>query len=457
MTGYFEDQAGLLDDYPIGEAFEARFTGMSRDALRALQERRFGAVMARAWQVPFYARRWRSVGLEPGDIRSLDDLHKIPAFSKADIMESVEANPPLGDFHGLPQDRAAWPPVVLHTTSGTTGAPQPLLYGARDREIQNALLARAYTMMGLRDGDVVHSVYGFGPVNGGHYIRETLLHFTRTLMVPAGTGAETRTEQQIHLMARFGATVLVGFGDYLFRLAEEARAQGLEIPLRMIAGHLAHDTRPALEAAWGGAAAFDWYGVGDTGVLAAEGAERDGLHLMEDAHVIELLDPETGAPVPEGAAGNITATVLFKDGIYPIVRFDTKDLSTIRSGANPRGLPFRRIAGFQGRSDNMVKLKGINVYPTAVGAALAEVDGLVGEYICLLSRDAEGRDTMTVRAEAADPSDRLRAHVEDHLKARIGLSLPVELVAPGATGALTEIERRQKPLRLLDRRLKDRR
>jgi phenylacetate-CoA ligase len=192
--------------------------------------------------------------------------------------------------------------------------------------------------------------------------------------------------------------------------------------------------------------------VGDTGVLATEGAERDGLHLMEDAHVIELLDPETGVPVAPGQAGNICATVLFKDGVYPIIRFDTKDLSSERAGANPRGLPFRRIAGFQGRSDNMVKLKGINVYPTAIGAALAELDGLAGEYVCILEGGGTEAETMTVLAEARDTSDRLRVHVTTHLKARIGVTLAVTLVDPGATAALTEIERRQKPLRLIDRR-----
>ena len=445
------DFTAIARDYPIGTAFLDRFRGMSRDELRALQETRFAAVMARAWQVPFYHRRWDEAGLEPEDIRGLDDLVKIPPFSKADIMASVAAHPPLGDFHGLP-DSGERPAVVLHTTSGTTGDPQPLFYGAKDREIQNALLVRAYRMQGMVDRDVVHSVYGFGPVNGGHYIREALLHFTKTLHIPAGTGVETRTEQQVRLMARFGATVLVGFGDYLFRLAEEARNQGLEpgrdIPLRIITGHIAHDTRPALEAAWGGIKAFDWYGVGDTGILAAEGVERDGLYLMEDAHVIELLDPESGSPVADGRTGNITATVLFKDGVYPIIRFDTKDLSTIRPGANALGLPFRRIEGFQGRSDNMVKLRGINVYPTAIGAALAEIDALGGEYVCVLSRGPEG-EVMTVRAETAAASSALRSAVEAHLKARIGVSLPVELVAMGDTAALTEIERRQKPLRLV--------
>lgn len=449
------DFAAIARDYPIGGAFLDRFRGMSRDELQALRERRFATAMARAWQVPFYRRRWDAVGLQPGDIRGLDDLGKIPPFSKADIMASVAAHPPLGDFHGLPE-HGQRPAVVLHTTSGTTGEPQPLLYGAKDREIQNAMLARAYRLQGMVDGDVVHSVYGFGPVNGGHYIREALLRFTKTLHIPAGTGAETRTEQQVRLMARFGATVLVGFGDYLFRLAEEARAQGLEpghdIPLRMISGHIAHDTRPALEAAWGGAAAFDWYGVGDTGLLAAEGAERDGLHLMEDAHVIELLDPETNAVVADGQAGNLCATVLFKDGVYPIIRFDTKDLSSIRSGANPLGLPFRRIEGFLGRSDNMVKLRGVNVYPTAVGAALADIEGLAGEYVCLLRRDDSQREDMLVRVETPITDETLRTAAEARLKQRLGVAIGVELVPPGATAALTEVERRQKPLRLVDLR-----
>src|SRR5262249_9580977 len=138
-----------------------------------LQERRFLQVVARGWEGPFYARRWRAAGLEPGDIRALEELHHIPAFSKADLMQRVDEHPPFGDFHGLDLAAADRLGAVLHTTSGTTGAPQPIWFGAFDREVQNALLARAYRLQGLSDSDVVHSVYGFGMVNGGHYIRET--------------------------------------------------------------------------------------------------------------------------------------------------------------------------------------------------------------------------------------------------------------------------------------------
>ena len=450
MSGYFteSDPTRLEQEYPVGDAFLARFRGLSVDALRALQEARFRRVVERGWQVPFYARRWAEAGIGPGDIRSIDDLRKIPTFSKSDLMDSVERFPPFGDFHGFP-DSGERPAVVFHTTSGTTGVPQPIYYGAWDREVQNALLARAYRLHGVVDSDVVHSVYGFGTVNGGHYIRETLLHFTKTLLITGGTGAETPSIQQVRLMERFGATVLVGFGDYLFRLAEVAKREGVQIPLRMISGHIAHDTRAALQAAWGGIEAYDWYGVGDTGTIAAEGPERDGLHLMEDAQLVELLDREIGLAVPEGQPGNLCVTCLFKDGIYPVIRFDTKDLSAVRSGANPLDLPFRRIEGFMGRSDNMGKIKGINVYPTAIGAALAEVDGLGGEYVCVVHRDENGRESLRVMAETATPADGLRSRAEDRLKQRIGISIPVELTAPGGTAGLTEVESRQKPKRLV--------
>ena len=165
MLSYFAaaDVPAIRRDYPIGDAFLRRFAGMSRDELRAVQARRLRGVLAFAWKVPFYRRLWGAAGIEPGDVRGLDDLAKLPTYSKSDLMESLEAHPPLGDFHGLdahPPERR--PQMVIQTTSGTTGKPQPLLFGPKSREIQNALLARVYMLQGMRRDDVVHSVYGFG-------------------------------------------------------------------------------------------------------------------------------------------------------------------------------------------------------------------------------------------------------------------------------------------------------
>lgn len=458
MTGYFDeaDIRRMLAEYPIGAAFLEGPARLSRDELHALQNRRFLRVVERASQVPFYRRLWGAKGIERGDIRSLDDIARLPAFSKADLMASVEKHPPFGDYHGM-GDRER-PSVVLHTTSGTTGAPQPLFFGAWDREVQNLLLARAYRLQGLRDDDVVHSVYGFGMVNGGHYVREAVLHFTKALLLPAGTGLETRSEQQVELMRRFGATVLVGFVDYVRRLAEVARTQGIEpgvdIPLRMISGHLGQESRAQISAAWGGAAMFDWYGVGDTGIIATEGPDQDGLYLFEDAHVVEVVDPETARPVADGQPGNICVTVLFKDTVYPIVRFDTKDLTTRLAGHGSLGINLARIAGFQGRSDNMVKLRGVNVYPTAIGAHLGGHDAALGEYVCRVGRSGH-RDELTIVVEVGPDAvgdAAVREALAVLLRQRLGVEVAVETVGPAATAPLTQIEARQKPIRLIDER-----
>ncbi len=457
MSGYSEqaNPSQLLREFPVGEAFSAGPAALDTEALRALQEVRFAKVMKRAWQVPFYQRHWGEAGLEPGDVAGLDDLARLPVVTKDDLMDSVERFPPLGDYHGMDRPEGGQFRTVLQTTSGTTGSPQPLFFGARDREIQNILLARAYLLQGLRSDDVVHSVYGFGMVNGGHYIREAVLYYTNALLLPAGTGTQTRSLQQVELMQRFGATVLVGFGDFLQKLARTANEVGLvpgeDIPLRMISGHVAHDARQALSNAWGGAVVYDWYGVGDTGIVAAEGPVRDGLYIWEDAHYVEIVAPDSGSPVEPGCDGNLCVTVLFKDSVYPIVRFDTQDVSRLLPADSDSGINFQRIAGFSGRSDNMVKLRGVNVYPTAIGSLLHGFSGATGEYVCRLhSIDDQDELTVMLEYDGADPD--FGELISRHLRARLGVRLAVEVVAGGETAGLTELEVRQKPRRLIDER-----
>jgi phenylacetate-CoA ligase len=450
---YFEafDARAMLADYPVGDAFVARYTGMSRDELRAIQNERFGKLMRRGWEIPFYRRLWGAKGIEPGDIVSIDDIVKLPVYDKADLMASVAEHPPYGDFAGLGgTDR---PPAILHTTSGTTGRPQPLLFGPKGREITNLLVGRMYRWQGLESRDVVQSVYGHGMINGGHYIREAVTHFTNSLFLSAGTGVETRSVAQTHLMADFGVTVLVGFVDYIRKLAEVARDEGLleRIGIRMICGHLGTEDRASTEAAWGGAKAFDWYGVGDTGSIAGEGPERDGLYVWEDAQYLELLDVDTGRAVDAGETGDMVVTCLFKDDVAPCIRFNTHDITHERTGANATGMAFKRIAGFKGRSDNMVKLRGINVFPHAIGALIENRADLTGEYVCRLTRDpASGRDDMLVMLESRGGSD--AGALAAALRQGLGVEVAVELVAPTGTAALTQIDVRQKPIRLIDER-----
>lgn len=447
---YFEafDARQMLADYPIGDAFTARYTGMSRDELRSLQEAQFTRLMTRGWEVPFYQRLWGAKGIEPGDIRSLDDITRLPVYDKTDLMASVAAQPPYGDFAGRGAD-----PVIFHTTSGTTGRPQPLLFGPKGREITNLLVGRMYRWQGLSPADVVQSVYGHGMINGGHYIREAVTHFTNSLFLSAGTGIETRSANQVQLMADFGVTVLVGFVDYIRKLAEVARDTGLleQMQIRMICGHLGTEDRAATEAAWGGAKAFDWYGVGDTGSIAGEGPERDGLYVWEDAQYLELLDVESGAPVGVGETGDMVVTCLFKDDIAPCIRFNTHDITHELTGTNATGMAFKRIAGFKGRSDNMVKLRGINVFPHAIGSIIENRADLTGEYVCRLVRDpATQRDDMLVILESRGGSD--AGELASLLRQGLGVEVAIALEAPGGTAALTQIDVRQKPIRLIDER-----
>jgi phenylacetate-CoA ligase len=454
---YFDaiDIQALRQEFPIGPAFLERYQSLSPEALRQHQEAQFARQLKRAWQLPFYQRLWAQAGVQPHHIRGLDDLPRLPVFGKQEIMESIERHPPLGDHHGreIPIDGRIFP-MIVHATSGTTGRPQPLVFSPRTREVHKLLLARAYLMQGMQPQDVVHSVYGHGLVNGGHYIREAVVHHTSALFLPAGTGIETPSVKQVEFMRDFGVTALVGFADYIKRLADVARDMGLQpgrdIPVRMISGHMARDSREALSQAWGGAELFDWYGVGDTGLIAAEGPDHDGMHIMEDAQWVQVCDIDTGQPVPDGQTGDLVVTCLFTHDIFPIIRFNTHDVTRIVSGPSQLKLPFRRMEGFLGRSDNMVKLRGINIFPQALAAILADAPGFRSEYVCILQKDATGREDLLVRIECdAAPTAALVETYSALLKQRLGVEVLVELVALRALSELTGVETRQKPIRLI--------
>ena len=455
LPDYFSvaDPAGLRREYPLGDDFIARFSGMGRDELRAIQEGRFRRCLERAWATPFYRRLWGEAGLEPGDVQSLEDIERLPVFSKSDLMKSVEANPPFGDYHAHRDDdpRSGPAGLVMQTTSGTTGAPQPIFFGPRSRELQALMVARAWLLQGLGAGDVVHSSYAHGMVNAGHFVREAALHYTRALLLSAGAGNETPSATQVGNMARFGATLLVGFADYLRKLADTARSRGLkpgrDIRVRMISTHLGLMPREELAEAWEAESVYDWYGVGDTGLVATEGPDLDGMHVMEDAHFLEILDPDGQRPAADGEAGELVCTCLYKDDAYPIIRFNTRDMSARLAGSNALGLPFERIAGFLGRSDNMVKFKGINFYPEAAAAVLVELEEYAGDYLCV----CEG-EQLHIEIEAGDPrlpglADRIGALIRE----RLGVRVPVTLRERGALRELTGSESRQKPRRLITR------
>ena len=451
---YFDsfDTSEFSHSFPSGPEFLHKYEGMSRDELQAIQENEFKKVLSAAWATPFYQRLWKNAGIGIGDITSLADVPQLPIVDKTAILNDVEEFPPFGSLalpaSGQPGAR------VIQTTSGTTGAPQPVVWGPWGREVQNLLLGRTYRWLGVNASDVVHGVYGHGLINGGHYIRESVVRYTDATYISAGTGAETRSERQVELIKRFGATVLVGFSDYLLRLAEVVREQGLDpardLKVRMIIGHLPEGGRAKLEEAWGGVPAFNWYGVADTGILSTEGPERDGLYIWEDANFVEILDSETRAPTPRGETGELVVTSLAKSDLAPLIRFNTHDLTALLPGRGSANLPFDRMAGLLGRSDNMVKLRGINIYPTALSAILINTPSFTGEYYARLEKNQAGSDHLVVVVEVREQSESLRLQIEDHLSSTLGLKIGAEIVGVGETAETTQLTTRQKPIRLVD-------
>lgn len=457
---YFKaaDWDALERQHPLGPDFVRMATTISRDELFARQNAQFLTCVDRAWKTPFYQKLWGDAGVEPGDITGLEMIADLPSFDKSDIMDSIARKPPFGDFDGRDSHPEGKPNVVMHTTSGTTGTPQVLLFGAKSREVQNMLLARLYRFQGLTPDDVIHSVYGHGMINGGHYVREAVIHWTSAIFMSAGTGVETRSARQVELMRDFGATVIVGFADYIKKLARVAEEQGIDpvkdLNIRMISGHLGREDREALSKAWGGAECYDWYGVGDTGLIAGEGPDRSGLYVQEDAQYLEVADIETGKPVADGEQGDMICTCLYKDDVYPIIRFNTHDVTRVKTDSSRLGLRFKRIEGFLGRSDNMVKIRGINIFPQAMGPLLEAHPAFAGDFICKCLRDAAGRDEFIVLAEATEQSESVRAAFAAQLKQALGIDVAVELARPGGLADLTQTETRQKPIRLIDERFK---
>jgi len=448
----------LMEEYPPPPAFFNTVYRMPRTQLRALQEQRFKTQIARAWEVPFYQRRWSAAGLAPGDIRGIADLTKIPPYTVNDIRDSIERNPPFGDFMGVaPQDGRRMP-LVIQTSGGTTGLPRPMLYAPRDREIMAILGARRLTMHGVRPGDLVQVTRALGLPNGGFHVREALWKYVGAVPVMTGTGNVTPTRRQIEIARAWGVNVLVGFPAYLRHMAIVARDEmGIDptsLGIRALDSNLGTENRKTVEDLWG-CPCHDFYGAHESGMVAADCAYRDGMHIQEDAFIVEILDPLTGKGVPEGEKGNVCVTTLFKYSA-PLIRYNINDVSLIMPGTCACGSTLARLEKIFGRSDNMVKLRGVNVFPEAIGSLVAEEARSTGEFFCVVDRVGEaGHDEMTVMVELADPSvDRqtLQPELERRLHDALAVKVLVQLVGRGELDQYTGVTQVTKPRRLLDKR-----
>ena len=452
------DFAQLARDYPPPPDYFRTTFRMSRDELHALQERRFLATVQRGWEIPFFQRHWRAAGMDEGSVRSLADLPSIPPYGVTEIRESIDGNPPFGDFMGISPEDGKRMPLVLQTSGGTTGLPRPMLYSPQDRETMAILGGRRFALHGIRPGDMVLVTYSLGLGNGGMAPREALWRYTGAVPVMTGSGANTPTRRQIEIVKAWGVKVILGFPSYLRHMALVARDEmGIDphsLGIRLLGTHLGMDNRAEIEALWN-APAHDMYGTHESGMMGAECTHRTGMHVMEDAFILEIADPGTGALQADGEKGTIYITTLYKYGA-PQIRFNVNDISAYRTDTCPCGSTMRRLDRIYGRNDNMIKLRGVNVFPEAVGAAVAEDRRTNGEFFCVVERVGEaGVDQMEVRVEVIDAAaDRslVKSDLERRLKEVLGVKVAVTPVDRGALDPLTGTSQTSKIKRLLDRR-----
>ena len=421
---------------------------LPEERLREVQLRRLKAVVARAYdKVALFRSRMDERGVRPDDIRSLRDIAQLPFTVKADLRDTY----PFGLFASPMSDV-----VRLHASSGTTGKPIVVAYTREDVDVWSEVMARTFAACGLHRGDVVQNAFGYGLFTGGlgaHYGAEAL----GATVIPISGG---NTDRQIMVMRDFGVTALCATPSYFTHVIERAGELGVDmkaLPLRVgvFGAEPWSDAMRERIQADAGIKAFDIYGLSEIigpGV-ASECDAHDGLHVFEDHFYPEIIDPQTGEPLPDGAEGELVLTTLSKKAM-PMIRYRTRDITSLLPERCACGRTIRRIRRIGRRSDDMFIIRGVNVYPSQVEAALLAVEGTLPHYQIILSRD-HGLDQMAVEVEVTAEvfSDKVRAledvrarlaHAIEHI---LGIRVDLRLVEPRS------IERSQgKAKRVIDRR-----
>jgi phenylacetate-CoA ligase len=418
--------------------------GLTRDQLEALQLERLRDTVARVYaQVPHYTRAFDRAGVRPEHLTRLADLSHFPFTTKADLRE----NYPYGLF-AVPREQVS----RIHASSGTTGKPTVVGYTAEDLDTWSELMARSIRAAGGRPGDIVHVAYGYGLFTGGlgaHYGAERL----GCTVVPVSGGM---TERQAQLIVDFRPRVIMVTPSYFLSILDELEAQGvdprdtsLEIGI-FGAEPWTDEMRRAVEARTR-LRAVDIYGLSEVmgpGVSQEAAQTQDGLHVWEDHFLPEIVDPVTLEPLPDGEEGELVLTSLTKQAM-PVIRYRTRDLTRLLPGtAYPA---FRRMQKVTGRTDDMMIVRGVNVFPSQVEEQILAVEGLAPHYLCVLTRPGN-LDQLTVRVESAgEPggavTSALGAELAERVKSRIGVTASVEVVAPHSlersTGKARRIEDRR--------------
>lgn len=421
---------------------------MPRAQLRELQEQRLRWTVRWAYErVPHYRQAFEEAGVTPADIQTIEDLQRLPFISKSELREHY----PYGLF-AVPLDQV----VRIHSSSGTTGTPVVVGYTRGDLNTWAELVARIAVAAGVERGDVAQISFGYGLFTGGFGLHYGLERVGATV-IPVSAG---QTERQIRIMKDFGSTVLVCTPSYAMYLGETAEAMGvkpgdLKLRIGMFGAEpWSEGMRAEIEARLG-LFATDNYGLTEVmgpGV-AGECRERNGMHIAEDHFIVEVIDPELGTPVEPGEVGELVFTSLTKEA-FPVIRFRTRDLTRLIPEPCPCGRTFVRMEKVRGRTDDMLIVRGVNIFPSQIEQALTEIEGVEPHFQVIVDRTGS-LDELEVHVEIEERflPDAMRKlvefekQVEDKLAAALGIRAKVKLVEPRS------IERTEgKAKRVIDKR-----
>lgn len=403
---------------------------MSRDEMSNMQSARLVKMVNRVYHnVEFYRKKMQKIGLEPGDISGIEDLYKLPFTTKDDLRDSY----PFGMF-AAPQSEI----VRIHASSGTTGKATVVGYTRRDIDIWQECVARCLAMANIGRDDVMQVAYGYGLFTGGlglHYGAENI----GATVVPMSTG---NTKKLVSMMLDFGVTAIACTPSYLLHISEVIEEMGIldQIKLRAAvcgAEPWTENMRCQIEEKLN-IHAHDIYGLSEImgpGV-AMDCSRHDGLHVFEDHFYPEIVSPETLEAVPEGEVGELVFTSLTKEGI-PLIRYRTKDLTSIDYSTCECGRTLARISRFKGRSDDMLIIRGVNIFPSQVESALLEMGETSPHYLMIVDRQ-NNLDTLEVWVEVEErffsdeirQLERLNEKISNVLKAALGIAVKVKLVEP---------------------------
>jgi len=412
--------------------WEPKLEKLSRKDLKQLQNRRLRNLVKYVYtNNKFYRRTLKEAAVDPSSIRGAEDLKRLPFTTK----ENLRDNYPLGMLTTHPRNISR-----IHTSSGTTGNPTVVAYTRKDLENWSNCLARCLTMTGVIRGDVFQTILGYGLFTGGlgfHYGAEKI----GATVVPSSTG---NTKRQVKLMKDFNVTAFTSIPSYAIHLAEVAERQGIDVEknlkVRSIscgAEFWSEAVRRKIEQVFG-CMVFNSYGLSEAGGpgVAFECLEQNGLHIWADHFLAEIVDPETGESLPAGERGELVLTTLTREAV-PLIRYRTCDLTAVIGEDECEcGRSHPRISWFSGRTDDMLKVRGVNVFPTQIEHALMSLPRVGSNYQLILTR-REHMDALTVKVEATErmPSKQkktLEREIQEELASTLSIRVKVEVSNPGS-------------------------